>query len=72
VDGNQSAPGGDGGAGVVPAGQPGLDNDSAGGGGGAVGRVRLNATTTPTVDGLVSPAESTGAFTLGSLPIVGG
>ncbi len=42
----------------------------AGGGGGAVGRIRINATT-QTVNGLVSPADSTGAFTLGSLQLTG-
>jgi len=54
-------------------GETGGNNSDAGGGGGAVGRVRINsATGAATVLGLVSPPESSGAFTTGPLPVAPG
>jgi len=70
-EGTEAGDGGPGGAGNVPAGHAGQDDYNAGGGGGAVGRVRVNATSS-SVAGLVSPAQATGAFTLGALPLAGG
>ncbi len=55
---------------MLPAGSAGADSDNAGGGAGAVGRVRINVAGAPAVDGLVSPAEATGAFTTGPLVVI--
>lgn len=51
-----------------PAGLLGVDEYNGGGGGGGVGRIRINTSTNLTVQGVVSPAVSTGAYTTGSLP----
>jgi len=69
ANGEQSGPGGDGAAGTQGEGQAGIVQDNAGGGGGAVGRIRINSSSTPTVDGTVSPADATGAFTLGAIQL---
>jgi hypothetical protein len=71
AEGLEAGSGGPGGAGNGPAGGTGVSNANSGGGGGAVGRVRVNAST-PSVQGLVSPTEATGAFTIGALPLAGG
>ena len=65
-EGSEAADGGPGGAGDAPAGVMGASNSDSGGGGGAVGRVRINAGS-PSVLGLVSPSQATGAFTMGPL-----
>jgi hypothetical protein len=40
---------------------------NAGGGGGSVGRVRINSTSAPTLSGIISPALSSTAATKGAL-----
>jgi hypothetical protein len=71
AEGSEAGNGGPGGAGNGPAGGSGVSNSNGGGGGGAVGRVRVNAVA-PSVQGLVSPTQATGAFTTGALPLAGG
>lgn len=65
-----------GGAGAVLDGtqpSPGViaDGWNSGGGGGGVGRIRLNSLGTPTLLGTLSPAATTSATTVGLLPVAG-
>ncbi|MBW2457594.1 MAG: hypothetical protein JRI68_24020 [Deltaproteobacteria bacterium] len=48
-----------------------MNQDDAGGGGGALGRIRVNAAA-PSVDGLMSPTQTSGGLTIGSLPVTSG
>ncbi|MDY0004815.1 MAG: hypothetical protein RBU30_26190 [Polyangia bacterium] len=62
--------GGTGGALADPNGETPPSSDNAGGGGGAAGRIRINSTAQPVVEGIVSPAPSIGPIPSLILPAV--
>lgn len=65
--GTDGGPGGRGGAGEIETGEAAEDQISPGGGGGGVGRIRINSGSSVSIQGLLSPASSTGASTTGPL-----
>jgi hypothetical protein len=62
--------GGIGGAAAIPSGGQGGDEPNHGtGGGGSTGRIRIESRDQPNLTGVISPAPSTTAFSLGSLQV---
>ena len=60
--------GGDGAAGVENNGAQGITARSGGGGGGSVGRIRINTLVITAIEGIMSPSLESGACTIGLPP----